>query len=231
MKTIGLLGGMSWESTQTYYALINRVVNEKLGGFHSAKIVMVSVDFAEIEKLQSADDWAGAADILSRAARQIEAAGADFLLICTNTMHEVYDLICASITIPVLHIADTTAQRIHELNITTIGLLGTQFTMQRPFYRERLTEKHGIQVITPSLTDQERVHAVIYDELCHGIIRESSREVYRDVMANLIMSGAEAVVLGCTEIGLLVSPSDAEVPLIDTTESHAKAAVLEALTS
>jgi aspartate racemase len=229
MKTIGLLGGMSWESTQTYYALINRAVNQKLGGFHSAKIVMVSVDFAEIERLQVANDWPAAAELLGAAAKQIEAAGADFLLICTNTMHEVYESICASVKIPVMHIADATANRIQELKLSKVGLLGTQFTMQRPFYRERLKALHGIDVITPSLPEQSLVHSVIYDELCRGVISDSSRQIYRDVIANLVHKGAEAVILGCTEIGLLVSAEDASVPLVDTTEIHAFAAVYEAL--
>ena len=229
MKTIGLLGGMSWESTQAYYALINREINERLGGLHSAKIALVSVDFAEIEHFQRIDDWEAAAGVLIQAACQLEAGGADFILICTNTMHEVYDQVSASVSIPVLHIADATGLAAQTLGATRLGLLGTEFTMQRPFYRRRLSDRFALEVLTPSSEQQTVVHRIIYDELCCGLINSHSRQSYQEVIADFVGRGAQAVILGCTEIGLLISQADCSVPIIDTTLIHANQAVDEAL--
>ena len=225
MKTIGLLGGMSWESTVPYYQTINRVVRERLGGLHSARIVLYSVDFHEIERLQHESRWAEAAEILLDAARLVEGAGADFLVLCTNTMHKVAPSIEAGIGIPLLHIADATGTRIAAAGFATIGLLGTRFTMEEAFYRERLERRHGLTVLTPSPDEREAVHRVIYDELCQGVVRGQSRERYREVMADLVARGAEAVILGCTEISLLVGEQDASVPLFDTTAIHVEDAL------
>lgn len=200
MKTIGLLGGMSWESTALYYSSLNKGVKKTLGGLHSAKIAMVSVDFEPIEKLQHAGDWAGTAEILSDAAQSIEAAGADFILICTNTMHLVAPEIEKHITIPILHIADATAAVIKEKSISKVGLLGTAFTMEQTFYKDRLIEKHGIDVITPNEADRKIVHDVIYNELCLGEVNDASRKEYLRIIDGLSKQGAEAVILGCTEI-------------------------------
>ena len=229
MRTIGLLGGMSWESTQTYYSLINREINKRLGGFHSAKIVLVSVDFAEIEHFQRISDWEAAAGLLIQAARQLEAGGADFIVICTNTMHEVYDQVSASVSMPVLHIADAAGLAAQTRGVTRLGLLGTEFTMQRPFYRQRLRDRFDLDVLTPSSAQQAVVHRIIYDELCCGLINSHSRESYQEVIADLVERGAQAVILGCTEIGLLISEDDCGVPIIDTTVIHANQAVDEAL--
>lgn len=229
MKTIGLLGGMSWESTESYYRLINEGVKARLGGLHSAKIAMVSVDFEEIEQLQHSGDWKATATILSDAAQRIEAAGADFLLICTNTMHKVAPEIEQAIAIPLLHIADATARHVRDAGIETVGLLGTSFTMEQEFYRGRLADKHGIRVLVPDKADRDLVHAVIYNELCLGKIRAASRNKYVRVIEALAGRGAEAVILGCTEIGSLVQQEHAEIPLFDTTAIHAQAAVDEAL--
>ena len=230
-KTIGLLGGMSWESTATYYRELNEGIKTKLGGLHSAKICMVSVNFEEIEKLQHIEDWNGTAVILSEAAMAIEKGGADFLLICTNTMHKVAPQIEASISIPILHIADATAQRLREAGIKKVGLLGTRFTMEQDFYKGRLTEKYGIDVIVPEESEREVVHSVIYNELCLGTIDEYSRERYLKIIDQLTANGAEAVILGCTEIALLVQQNHTATPLYDTTAIHAEQAVLEALSS
>ncbi|MDA0280631.1 MAG: aspartate/glutamate racemase family protein [Proteobacteria bacterium] len=230
-KTIGLLGGMSWESTATYYRELNEGIKAKLGGLHSAKICLVSVDFAEIERLQHIEDWNGTAVILSEAAMAIEKGGADFLLICTNTMHKVAPQIEASISIPILHIADATAQKLREAGIEKVGLLGTRFTMEQDFYKGRLTEKYGIDVIVPEESEREDVHSVIYNELCLGIINENSRERYLKIIAQLTANGAEAVILGCTEIALLVQQNHTATPLYDTTAIHAEQAVLKALSS
>ncbi|MFT4816314.1 MAG: aspartate racemase [Pseudohongiellaceae bacterium] len=230
-KTIGLLGGMSWESTATYYRELNEGIKAKLGGLHSAKICLVSVDFAEIERLQHIEDWDGTAVILSEAAAAIEKGGADFLLICTNTMHKVAPQIEASISIPILHIADATAQRLREAGLKKVGLLGTRFTMEQDFYKGRLTEKYGIDVIVPEESEREDVHSVIYNELCLGTIDENSRERYLKIIAQLTANGAEAVILGCTEIALLVQQNHTATPLYDTTAIHAEQAVLEALSS
>jgi|TARA_B110000240_G_scaffold182851_1_gene216049 aspartate racemase len=230
-KTIGLLGGMSWESTATYYREINEGIKAKLGGLHSAKICLVSVDFEEIKKLQHIGDWDGTAVILSRAVMAIEKGGADFLLICTNTMHKVAPQIEANISIPILHIADATAERLREDGIKKVGLLGTRFTMEQDFYKGRLTEKYGIDVIVPEESEREVVHSVIYNELCLGTIDEYSRERYLKIIDQLTANGAEAVILGCTEIALLVQQNHTATPLYDTTAIHAEQAVLEALSS
>ena len=225
MKTIGLLGGMSWESTALYYRLINEGVRQALGGTHSAPIVMVSVDFQKIEALQHAGEWSDTAKILSEKARQIESAGADFLLICTNTMHKVADEISESIHIPVLHIADATAGAIQAAGIETVGLLGTKFTMEQAFYRGRLEERFDIEVLVPDQADRELIHGVIYNELCMGKITDESRQEYLRVISQLAELGAEAVILGCTEIGMLVSQNDTTVELIDTTAVHTRKVV------
>lgn len=228
MKTIGLLGGMSWESTEHYYRLINEGTRDALGGLHSAPIAMFSVDFQEIEELQHAGNWDATAAILAGRATQIEAAGAELLLICTNTMHKVADAISAAIGIPVLHIADATATVINESGAGTVGLLGTKFTMEQDFYRGRL-EHHGLQVVIPSESDREIVHRVIYEELCLGRVKEESRAEYLRIIDDLHGRGAEAVIAGCTEIGLLVKQEHTAVPIFDTTEIHAQRAVVEAL--
>ena len=230
-KTIGLLGGMSWESTATYYRELNEGIKAKLGGLHSARICMVSVDFEEIEKLQHIEDWNGTAVILSEAAIAIEKGGADFLLICTNTMHKVAPQIEANISIPILHIADATAQRLRKAGIKKVGLLGTRFTMEQDFYKGRLVEKYGIDVIVPNEPEREDVHSVIYNELCLGTIDQNSRERYLKIIAQLAANGAEAVILGCTEIALLVKQNHTATPLYDTTAIHAEQAVLEALST
>ncbi|MGL6215229.1 aspartate/glutamate racemase family protein [Billgrantia desiderata] len=229
MKTIGLLGGMSWESTVSYYRALNEGVKAALGGFHSAKLCLYSVDFAEIERLQHAGDWDATAEILSRAARSVEAAGADFLLIGTNTMHKVAPEIEASITIPLLHIADATAQRLAADGIRRVGLLGTRFTMEQDFYKGRIAEGFGIEVLVPDAAQRDLVHEVIYHELCLGQVKETSRQRYLEIIESLREQGAEAVILGCTEIALLVQQSDTAVPLYDTTAIHAEEAVKWAL--
>lgn len=229
MKTIGLLGGMSWESTQTYYRLINEGVKSRLGGLHSAKLVLYSVDFAEIEALQHQGDWPATARILSGAALSLENAGADFLMIGTNTMHKVAPEIEEAINIPLLHIADATANVLTQDNIQRVGLLGTRFTMEQAFYRERL-EAAGIEVVTPDAPQRAEVHRVIYEELCQGEIQAASREAYLAVINSLAEQGVQAVILGCTEIGLLIKQTDTPVPLYDTTAIHAAQAVNQALT-
>ena len=230
-KTIGLIGGMSWESTASYYRELNEGIKAQLGGLHSAKICLVSVDFEEIEKLQHVGDWEGTAVILSEAAAAVENGGADFLLICTNTMHKVAPQIEKSISIPILHIADATAERLREDGIKKVGLLGTRFTMEQDFYKGRLVEKYGIDVIVPEQSEREDVHAVIYNELCLGTINEKSRERYLEIIAQLRENGAEAVILGCTEIALLVQQGHTATPLYDTTAIHAEQAVRQALLS
>ncbi|MCR8915479.1 aspartate/glutamate racemase family protein [Marinobacter panjinensis] len=228
MKTIGLLGGMSWESTQTYYRLINEGVKARLGGLHSAKLVLYSVDFAEIEALQHRGDWAETARILSDAALSLQKAGADFLVIGTNTMHKVAPEIEQAVRLPLLHIADATAQVLEQDRVTHVGLLGTRFTMEQAFYRERL-EAAGIEVLIPDQAQRDSVHRVIYEELCQGEINPDSRQAYLDIVASLSERGAQAVILGCTEIGLLIRQADTSVPLYDTTEIHAAQAVKQAL--
>lgn len=224
MKTIGLLGGMSWESTALYYRLINELTRARRGGLHSAPIAMVSVDFAEIERLQHAGDWDAAGARLAADAQAIERAGADVLLICTNTMHKVADTVAAAIDMPLLHLADATAERIRGDGLGRVGLLGTRFTMAETFYRGRL-EAQGLSVDTPDAAGMDRVHAVIYDELCQGVIRDGSRDDFYNVIDALVADGAQGVIAGCTEIGMLVSAADCSVPLYDTTVIHAEAAV------
>ena len=225
MKTIGLLGGMSWESTLSYYQKINQGINKNLGGLSSAKICFYSVDFDEIEKLQHPGDWDTTAKILSKAAQSIEAGGADFLLICTNTMHKVSDAINNAINIPLLHIADATAEQLQKDKITKVGLLGTKFTMEQDFYKTRLTDKFNIDVIVPKAKDREIIHQVIYQELCLGKIENSSKQQYLSIIKELHQNGAQAVILGCTEIALLVNQHDTDVLLFDTTAIHAQAAI------
>ncbi len=229
MKTIGLLGGMSWESTLEYYRAVNQGVKNALGGLYSAKIVLYSVDFGPVEKMMQAGDWAGTATLLSDAARRIEKAGADFLVICTNTMHIVAPQIESAIQIPLLHIADATAELLVRDNIKTVGLLGTAFTMEQPFYRQRLTDAYGLEVLVPQEEDRQTVHQIIFQELCLGTIVPDSRAAYLRIIHDLAARGAEAVILGCTEIGMLVRQTDTRVPLLDTTAIHAHKAVSKAL--
>ena len=229
MKTIGLIGGMSWESTVPYYRIINETVKEKLGGLHSAKLVLVSVDFHEIERMQTAGDWMAAGEAMADAASRLQAAGADFIVLCTNTMHKVADAIERAVRIPLLHIADPTAAAIKTAGHTTVGLLGTRFTMEQAFYRDRLAQQHGLTVIAPDETDRDIVHRIIYEELCLGKVLDASRNEYRRIMAKLVESGAQAIILGCTEISLLVGGQDATVPLFDTTRLHAEGAAAASL--
>jgi aspartate racemase len=226
MLTIGLLGGMSWESTAEYYRLANQLVQERLGGLHSARLVLASVDFAEIEALQAAGSWDEAGLVLSRVAFSLEAAGADFLVLCTNTMHKVASSITEAVSIPLLHLGDVTASAVLAAGLTRVGLLGTAFTMEQDFYVERL-EAHGLDVIVPTAEDRAVVHRVIYEELCLGVVREESRTAYQQVIARLVAVGAEGIILGCTEIELLGLA--AEVPLFPTTRLHIEAAVERAL--
>lgn len=228
MKTIGLIGGMSWESTQTYYRLINQKVRDELGGLHSAKIVLYSVDFAEIESLQHKGDWQETARILASAGESVESAGADFLVLCTNTMHKVAPQIESSVSIPLLHIADATANILKNDGVTCVGLLGTKFTMEQAFYLDRL-QGHGIHVVVPNEVQRESIHSVIYNELCLGLVNSDSKRAYLDVVNSLAERGAQGVILGCTEIGLLIQRSDTEVKLYDTTAIHAEQAVQLAL--
>jgi aspartate racemase len=225
MKTIGLIGGMSWESSIEYYRCINEATKRKLGGLHSAKSVMYSVDFAEIEALQHQERWQEAAELMVSAAQSIERAGADFVVLCTNTMHKLADEIESNIQVPFLHIADVTAEKIQSRGIQTIGLLGTRFTMEQDFYRGRLVDKHGLEVLIPNEDERVVVHQVIYEELCLGIINPASRQRYIEIIRRLVDSGAEGIILGCTEIELLVQPEDTTVELFPTMRIHAEAAV------
>lgn len=225
MRKIGVLGGMSWESTQSYYQALNMGVNRALGGFHSASIIMESVDFAEIEALQRAGDWEQAGQRLAEAAGRLERAGAGCLVLATNTMHKVAPAIEAAIHIPLLHIADATAEQCQKKGVHRVGLLGTRFTMEQDFYKARLKERHGIDVVIPSETQRESVHRIIFDELCLGEIKDDSRARYLDIIEKLAEQGAEAVILGCTEIALLVEQHHTAIPLYDTTALHAKKAV------
>jgi aspartate racemase len=231
MRTLGLIGGMSWESTIPYYRWINETVKEQLGGLHSARMVLYSVDFHEIEALQRSGDWAVAGALLAKAARAVEAAGAEALVLCTNTMHKVAPAIQAAVAIPLLHIADATAAAIAAAGISSVGLLGTRFTMEQDFYKDRLQHGFGLRVITPDDADRAIVHRVIYEELCLGRITDVSRTEYRRIMGKLVERGAQAIILGCTEITLLVGPTDAAVPLFDTTRIHAHRAAQWALGS
>ncbi|WP_163541761.1 aspartate/glutamate racemase family protein [Occultella kanbiaonis] len=227
-RVIGMLGGMSWESSAEYYRLANELVRERLGGLHSARIVMASVDFAEIEELQVAGRWSEAGDLLARAAVGLQAAGAELLLICTNTMHKVADRIEAAIDIPLLHLADTTAAAVAREDLHTVGLLGTAFTMEQDFYRDRLAA-HGLTVLVPAADDRAEVHRIIYDELCLGDVRASSRATYRGVIDRLAAAGAQGVILGCTEIELLIHAEDSPIPVFPTTRLHVEAAVTASL--
>ncbi|HLZ56475.1 MAG TPA: aspartate/glutamate racemase family protein [Ktedonosporobacter sp.] len=229
MRTIGLIGGLSWESSIEYYRLINEAVRTQLGGLHSARSIMYSFDFEEIESLQHQGRWEEATRRMIDAAYSVQRGGADFLIICSNTMHKMAGAIQQAIDIPLLHIADATAEQIVAQGLKTIGLLGTKFTMEQDFYKGRLTQGYGLEVLTPDEHEQQIVHDVIYDELCQGVILESSRDAYRQIIANLISRGAKGIILGCTEITLLVKSEDSSVPLFDTTALHALAAVTYAL--
>ncbi len=224
MKTIGLIGGMSWESTVPYYRLINEVIKKRLGGLHSAKLILFSVDFHEIEQLQHAGAWDKAGVVLAQAATALERAGAEGLVICTNTMHKVAGQVQSAVSIPMLHIADSTAEAIKAAGLSSVGLLGTRFTMEQDFYRSRLESDHGLDILVPEEGDRVVVHKVIYDELCLGIVREDSRSEYVGIIDRLVCRGAQAIILGCTEISLLVRPEDTAVALFDTTAIHATAA-------
>lgn len=228
MKTIGLIGGMSWESTVTYYQLVNETVKRELGGLHSAKLLLYSVDFAEIEECQAKGEWDKSAELLSAAAKNLEKAGADFIVICTNTMHKVAPVIQKQIKIPIIHIADATADALIEAGIDKVALLGTKYTMTQDFYKERLIAR-GIAVIIPDEADVELVNNVIYDELCLGVISDASREQYRQIIGKLAQKGAKGVILGCTEIGLLIHQKDSVLPVFDTTQIHAKKAAMFAM--
>lgn len=229
MQLIGLIGGLSWESTAEYYRILNRGAQQRLGGVHSARSLIYSFDFGEIEALQHAGKWQAAEDAMVDAAERLQRGGADFLLICSNTMHRMAGAIETAVKVPLLHIADPTGAAIKAARFTRIGLLGTGFTMEQPFYRQRLIEKFGLDVRVPDAADRQVVHDIIYHELVKGIVREQSRAAYRDVMARLVEEGAEAIILGCTEIMLLVGEKDASVPLFDTTTLHAEAALIRAL--
>ena len=229
MKTIGLIGGMSWESSLEYYRIINETVKARLGGLHSAKSLMVSFDFEEIERLQYQGNWREATRLMVEAARQLERGGADFIVICTNTMHKMADEVEASVGIPLLHIADATAVAIKAQGLHRVGLLGTNFTMTEEFYRGRLQQMHGLEVLVPDTAQRQVVHDVIYGELCLGVTKEDSRVQYRRIMAGLAAQGAEGIIFGCTEIGLLVGQADSPVPVFDTTRVHAETAVSYAL--
>ncbi len=228
MRTIGLLGGMSWESSALYYRLLNESVRERLGGLHSARCVLLSVDFAEIERLQVAGEWERAGAILADEARALEAAGADLLVLCTNTMHKVADALTAAVNVPLLHIGDVTGAAVAAAGLRRVGLLATGFTMDQQFLPDRL-RAHGLEVLVPEAADRAEVHRIIYEELCLGVVREESRQAYREVIARLVARGAEGVILGCTEIELLLSADDVDVPVFPTTALHVQAAVAAAL--
>jgi aspartate racemase len=229
MKTIGLIGGMSWESSIEYYRIVNETVKSKLGGLHSAQCVMYSVDFAEIESLQSLGKWDEATDLMIGAARHVENGGADFFIICTNTMHLMAEEVMKHVTIPFLHIADVTAENVKDRGLKKIGLLGTKFTMEEEFYRGRLIKKHGLEVLIPGEKQREIIHETIFGELCLGKINESSKNRYVTIINELADMGAEGIILGCTEIGLLIGDEDSRIPLFDTTKIHAEAAALYAI--
>ncbi len=229
MKTIGLIGGMSWESSSVYYTLINKEVRETLGGFHSCKNVMVTIDFAEVEKLQHDGDWDALDNLMATAAKKLEMAGADIVILCTNTMHLCNDAITSAISVPFLHIAEATAQEITKQQVKKVALLGTKFTMEKDFYKDILIQKHGIEVLIPTEEEREEVHTIIYDELVHGKINESSRLTFKTIIKNLENRGAQGVILGCTEIPLLISDTDVDIPVFDTTRIHAEKAVEWAL--
>jgi aspartate racemase len=227
-RLIGMLGGMSWESTAEYYRLANEMIRDRLGGLHSARLVLSSVDFAEIERLQVSGGWRDAGRLLATEAARLEAAGAELLLLCTNTMHRVADDIQAAVSIPLLHLGDITAEAVNASGAHCVGLLATAFTMEQAFYRDRLTG-HGLRVLVPDAEDRAEVHRIIYEELCLGIITERSRQTYRDVITRLVAAGAEGIILGCTEIELLIGPDDSPVPTFPTTRLHVAAAVQASL--
>ncbi|AMP16361.1 aspartate/glutamate racemase family protein [Collimonas pratensis] len=229
MKTIGLIGGMSWESSAEYYRLINQGMKARLGAHNNAKSLMVTVNFQEIEEMQRAGHWDAAGNLLATASRQLEAGGADFIVLCTNTMHKMAAAIDDAVTIPLLHIADATGAAIQRAGIKRVALLGTGFTMEQDFYKGRLKEKFGLDVMIPDEADRRRVHTIIYDELCHGRIRESDRKEYQRIIAGFQASGAEGVILGCTEIMLLIKAGDVSLPIFDTTQLHCDAAIEMAL--
>lgn len=225
MKTLGLIGGMSWESTVPYYRLINEGIKQRLGGLHSAKLVLYSVDFTEVEALQRAGQWHEAGQLLAHAATALQAAGAQGLVLCTNTMHKVAEAVTAVVDLPLIHIADATAQAVQRAGLQRVGLLGTRFTMEQDFYKGRLADRFGLQVSVPSAAQRDEVHQIIYEELCLGQVHAASRQAYRRVMDAMVADGAQGIILGCTEIGLLVGAQDSSVPLFDTTALHAQAAV------
>lgn len=225
MKTIGMIGGMSWESSLEYYRIMNQAVKEKLGGFHSAQCILYSVDFDDVEKLQHQGDWESLTRLMIEAAQRVKKAGADFLVICTNTMHKMADEVQRAIQIPLLHIADVTAGAVKADGQSRVGLLGTKFTMEQDFYKGRLKEIHGIDVLIPEDKERQLIHDILYNELCLGEIKELSREKFQSIIQNLVKRGAQGVILGCTEIPLIVRQEDYEIPLYDTTALHAKAAV------
>jgi len=229
MKTIGLIGGMSWESSAEYYRLINEETKRRLGGHHNAPSVLVTLDFAAVERLQHDDQWEQLGGMLADAARQVECGGAELVVLCTNTMHKLASYITDAVRIPFLHIADVTAQEIQQSGQRRVGLLGTRFTMEQPFYAERMRERFGIETIVPGAADRQVIHDVIYSELCHGIVRQESRAAYQGIIAGLAREGAESLILGCTEIGLLISQSDSSLMVHDSTAIHARAAVEFAL--
>jgi len=229
VKTLGLIGGMSWESTAVYYTLINELVRERLGGLHSAQLLMWSFDFDEVERCQAEDRWDEATEMMVGAARRLEAGGADILVICTNTMHRMADEVEAATGLPLVHIADATAEAVKARGVGRVGLLGTAYTMEQDFYRGRLIDRHGLQVVIPEETDRRTVHDVIYDELCQGEVSRESRARYLEIVGRMRTHGAEGVILGCTEIGLLIGQNDLEIPVFDSTEVHAAAAVEAAL--
>jgi aspartate racemase len=229
VKRIGLLGGMSWESSAEYYRMVNEAVRDRLGGLHSADCVMRSVDFADVERLQRSGDWAAAGDLLAAEARSLVAAGAELIVLCTNTMHKVAEQITGAVEVPFVHIADTTADAVRAAGLETVGLLATGYTMEQDFYVGRLRDRHGLSVLVPGEADRAIVHSVIYEELCLGMVRDASRDEYRRIMAGLADRGAEGILLGCTEIDLLVGAADSPVPVFDTTRLHAERAVALAL--
>jgi aspartate racemase len=229
MKTIGLIGGMSWESSAEYYRIVNQEMKERLGGHRNAQSVMVTVSFEEIRALQHEARWDELGERMKSAALQVQAAGADFVVLCTNTMHRVAPAVEAALDIPLVHIVDPTAHALHEAGVTRVGLLGTAFTMEQDFYRGRMQERHGIEVVVPAAAERALVHHIIYDELCHGIVRDESRDAYRRIIEGLRAEGVEGVILGCTEITLLISQDDVPIPVFDTTALHAQAAVTKAL--
>ncbi len=229
MKTIGLIGGMSWESSLEYYRIINETVKKKLGGFHSAKCLMYSVDFEEVEKLQRQGKWDEATALMIDAAQRVKKGGADFVVICTNTMHKMAEEVQSSINIPLLHLADVTAERIKAQGLKKVGLLGTKFTMEEDFYKGRLIKKHGLEVMIPDDEEREAIHNILYNELCMGEIKKISKDKFKKIIDNLVLKGAEGIILGCTEIPLLIDKEDYEIPLFDTTRIHAEEAVEYAL--